>query len=219
MTSSSKPRVFIGSAKEQLEIARAVQENLFSDFETKVWDQQVFELSEYPLVSLAQELQQTDFGVFVLGSDDFITMRGKEYLVPRDNVIFELGMFMGGLGRDRTMIIVPSVERKIHLPTDLSGLTIAEYDPVRQDNSFIAALAPACNKIRRLVTNNSEKRAKDTHWVARIASFSDFEDTFEKLIKNSREITLYFIHSRRWRENQNDNLKEFLPQGLCFKLE
>ena len=103
-----KPRIFIGSSKEQLELAYAIQENLHREFETKVWDQDVFEPSQYPLESLGRELDKSDFGIFVFAPDDLVMIRGEEQLVPRDNVIFELGMFTGKLGRDRTFVVTPN---------------------------------------------------------------------------------------------------------------
>ena len=58
--------------------------------------------------------------------DDLTTSRGVEYSAPRDNVIFELGLFMGHLSRSRTLIAVPQ-GGKVKLASDLQGLTILDY--------------------------------------------------------------------------------------------
>jgi hypothetical protein len=42
--------------------------------------------------------------------------------------------------------------------------------------------------------------------------FNEFSDEFDSLIENTESITLYFIHSRRWRENHLDQLANFLDR-------
>jgi hypothetical protein len=142
-----KPRLFVGSSRESLPFAYAVQENLEYDAFVKVWRQGVFRISNYGLDSLVEALRSHDFGVFVFAADDRVIMRHKRYGAVRDNVLFELGLFMGGLGRDRTFVLVPrGVD--LHLPTDLLGLNAAEYDPTPAPDDLAAALGAACNKIR-----------------------------------------------------------------------
>jgi len=71
-------------------------------------------------------------------------MRGKDNGAVRDNVLFELGLFIGRLGKDRNFIILPKgYEENLHRPTDLLGLTPALYEPNRQDENLQAALGPA----------------------------------------------------------------------------
>ncbi|HEX5870352.1 MAG TPA: nucleotide-binding protein [Longimicrobium sp.] len=144
-----KPRLFIASSTEQLDVANAIQENLDLDAEATVWSQGLFHLSTTAIDSLLATLQASDFGVFVLGADDLILIRGQHENLPRDNVVFELGMFIGRLGRERAFLVVPRGQKKLHLPTDLLGITPAEYDPARSDGNLIAALGKACNQIRR----------------------------------------------------------------------
>lgn len=61
----SKPKLFIGSSVEGLEVAYSIQENLKYISESTVWDQGVFNLSESTLESLIKILENSDFGVFV----------------------------------------------------------------------------------------------------------------------------------------------------------
>jgi hypothetical protein len=62
-----------------------------------------------PIQSLADELANSDFGVFVFSPDDRTRLRDKTHSTVRDNVIFELGLFVGRLGIERSFIVVPNV--------------------------------------------------------------------------------------------------------------
>ena len=144
-----KPRVFIGSSTESLDISYALQENLELVADVTVWDQSIFDLSKYTLDSLIDALEENDFGVFVFSPDDLTVIRNQEKQVPRDNVIFELGLFIGRMSKERCFLIIPRGHENFHLPTDLTGITPATFEPNRQDKNLKAALGPACNKIRK----------------------------------------------------------------------
>ncbi len=143
-----KPRVFIASSVEGLKIAYAVQENLEYDAECTVWSQGVFNPSAYPLDDLLVELERTDFGIFVFSADDVVNMRKEETKVVRDNVIFELGLFLGKLGRQRNFMVQPNDVGELHIPSDLAGLIPLRFEAKRQDGRIVAALGASCNKIR-----------------------------------------------------------------------
>lgn len=132
-------------------IARSVQELLEHNAEPTIWTQGVFNLSESSLDSLIKSLNQFDFGVFVVGAEDVVKLKGTEYRTARDNVIFELGLFIGKLGKERSFILAPRGQENFHLPTDLLGVNPADYDANRGDKNLLAALGPACNKILRVV--------------------------------------------------------------------
>jgi hypothetical protein len=151
MVATMKPRVFIGSSVEKLDLAYATQEALEYEVESTVWSQGVFTLSRGTLASLIDELDESDFGIFVLAPDDITILRDANKRTVRDNVIFELGLFIGRLGAERCFLIVPRGFDDLHLPTDLAGLTPATYDPSRQDGNLNAALGPACSRIRKAI--------------------------------------------------------------------
>ncbi len=146
-----KPRMFIASSVDNLDLAYAAQEGLEHDVDCTVWSQGVFNLSKSTMTSLIDTLDESDFGLFVFAPSDIVEMKDETKRVVRDNVIFELGLFMGKLGQDRSFILTPRNVDDVHLPTDLTGITTASYDATRQDGNLVAALGPACSKIRRAV--------------------------------------------------------------------
>jgi hypothetical protein len=145
----SKPRMFIGSSVEGLPIAEAIQEGLEHTVESKIWSQGVFNLSLSTLETLCREVKKSDFAALVLTPDDLVQKRGTAKNAPRDNVLFELGLFMGALGRERTYIIYRQ-DLPMDLPTDLAGITAATFLG-RTDENLQAAVGPACSKIKRAI--------------------------------------------------------------------
>lgn len=150
----SKPRVFIGSSSESVRIANALQENLelTSKVECVVWNQGIFELSKSTLDNLIEVIREFDFAVFVFSGDDIVNMRKEKYFVARDNVVFETGLSIGILGKDKTFFVKPKGSEEFHLPTDLLGITFPEFDQNRFDNGDeISSLSVVANKILRAI--------------------------------------------------------------------
>ena len=98
---------------------------------------------------MIERLKITDYGIFVFSIDDTVQIRGEEEKTVRDNVILELGLFMGAIGQKNCFVVTPNSKEKIHLPTDLIGMTLLKYDANREDGNLKAALGPSVNKIRK----------------------------------------------------------------------
>lgn len=148
-----KPAVFVGSSVEGLKIAYAVQTELQHDAEVTVWSQGIFRLSVATLDNLLDALNKSDFGIFVFSPDDAVQTRDSSFLATRDNVILELGVFIGRLDKRRNFIVMPEGMTDFHLPTDLLGITPASYDAHRSDGNLQAALGPACYSIRKMIAD------------------------------------------------------------------
>jgi hypothetical protein len=114
--------------------------------EVELWTQGVFGLTQGTLESLVMALPQFDFALLVLTADDMTTARGVEKPVARDNVLFELGLFIGSLGRDRTFMLYDRTNAPI-VPSDLAGISAATFAPHTTGN-LVAAVGAPCSKIR-----------------------------------------------------------------------
>jgi hypothetical protein len=146
----SKPTLFIGSSSEGLAFARAIRSLLAADAEVTLWRDGTVGIGDVTVDALLNSLPRFDFAVFVLSPDDVTTSRESTTASPRDNVIFELGLFMGKLGRTRTFMVRPR-ESVVKLPTDVSAVTAALYDWPREDNDPRGAVGAACDDIRQAV--------------------------------------------------------------------
>jgi|ERR1035441_587869 predicted nucleotide-binding protein len=155
-TPNEKPFLFIGSSVESLPIAREIQSGLSHDpVLATVWTDGVFRASRTAVESLLTIVAKSDFGLLVLTPDDTVTTRDEERAVPRDNCIFELGLFLGALGRDRTLIVKPR-GADIKMPSDLLGITPLEYALGTLD-TLAARLGPVCHDIRKTVASLGPK--------------------------------------------------------------
>ena len=140
-------RIFIICSVEALNVARLIHNGLQHDpFDVIIWSDGVFKATNYTLETLEHEVDQADFAIAIAHGDDIAEIREKEWSVPRDNVIFELGLFMGRLGRSRAILMEPR-EDKVKLPSDVAGVTTIgyKYVPGKDEASHIA---PAVNALR-----------------------------------------------------------------------
>lgn len=115
----------------------------------QVWTEGVFQASVFTLESLETELTRADFAALVLSPDDTVISRDATLTAPRDNVVFELGLFMGALGHARTFLVRP-VQADLKVPTDLAGLTAVLYS-LGSNEDPETALAGACDEIASAV--------------------------------------------------------------------
>lgn len=140
-----KPRIFIGSSREGLPIAEKLKKEFSAWADCDIWNEAgIFEINKGYLEQLLDHLSLYEYGVMVATGDDEVTSRKETKLAPRDNVFFELGLFMGRLGRDRTFYVL---EKGTKLPSDLQGITLPDF-PKRKGTAQDAALAECATKIK-----------------------------------------------------------------------
>lgn len=146
-----KPNIFIGSSLEQLDTAIAIQQNLEYDSNPTVWNQGIFNLSKSALDDLISALSNFHFAIFVFTPDDITQIRNSSFNTVRDNVVFELGLFIGRLGKERVFFLIPRDTKDFHLPTDLISIASGTYNSKREDKNLIAATAPFCQLIKQSI--------------------------------------------------------------------
>ena len=137
-----KPKVFVGSSSETREIVDALEAGLRDVAFIERWDVDVFRPGHFTLDELTRSVREVDFAIFVLGRDDVTESRGALKPSPRDNVIFEAGLFTAILGRERTFYVVDKAGTKI--PTDWAGLGYRLFDtsePRPRDKVYDATAA------------------------------------------------------------------------------
>lgn len=144
-----KPRIFIGSSSENLLYAYALQSQLEPRADIDLWNQGFFGLNASYLDSLLTGVKDCDFGIFIFSPDDVLTIRDETLGSVRDNVLFEFGLFLGALGKERAFFILPQDQGTLRLPTDLLGISTLTFSP-RADR-MEAALGPACFKILQAI--------------------------------------------------------------------
>ncbi len=156
-------RVFIGSASEDLPIVEVVRASLKrvknATIVPKSWtEDDIRTPSGMFLDDLIREASENDLGIFVLGPSDMVDSRGILQPAPRDNVIFELGLFMSQLGRERIVVLAPTWRTKLKIFSDLVGFNAISY-PLPKGKKVATIpkdelkmiLSDACRKIKNRV--------------------------------------------------------------------
>ena len=123
----TKPRIFLGSSGKQTKLLQAITRGLGDVAEVEPWTT-TFNPGRNTLDRLVELSREVDFAAFVFAHDDWTASGASEAgeASPRDNVVFEAGLFGGALGIRRTFILHANGSK---LPTDLLGLTSVRYDP------------------------------------------------------------------------------------------
>jgi CAP12/Pycsar effector protein, TIR domain len=152
-----RPRVFIGSSSEGKEIAQRLQAELLDFCDAELWTQGFFPLGDSNVESLLLASAEVDYAVLVLTPDSLVQERGTEGHAPRANVIFELGLFTGALGR-HSAFAVYCADDKVVIPSDWSVTSAVYRRPPRGNIS--AALAPATLAIRDAIKRAEERKSQ-----------------------------------------------------------
>lgn len=176
-----KPRIFVGSAQEHIQLLENLQrKNEHSPFRYYPWTNlDVFPQGSYPLPSLIDCLKKTQGAVFLAFGEDVTWWRNNSVKEPRDNVIFELGLAIGLLGVDQVFI---ATDHDSKLPSDFSGYktqTIrfsgdpsADADDLHVHiKDFFQRSLTSCS-----LSANKPDRFPEVTWERLSYSFPEFDD-------------------------------------------
>jgi len=195
---ATKPKLFVGSSTKGLPYARALQTNLQYEARVRLWPQGIFGVGQYPLESLVVVLDDVDFGAFIFLPEDTLIMRGTQSLAVRDNVLFELGMFIGRLGRDRSFLIKP-VGHDLHLPTDLAGIISAEFDS--EDSNVASGIGPASTNILSRMIDIGPRTSTRILMPGSLPGY-DRKQALEVAIQNTNRASAPVIHGKKYSRNE-----------------
>jgi hypothetical protein len=147
-----KPRIFLGSSGKQEKLLQALTRGLEDVAHVEPWTTS-FNPGTTTLERLVELAHEVDFAAFVFARDDWTTASatglppaGSGQASPRDNVVFEAGLFGGVLGMRRTFILHA---RESKLPSDLLGLTCVRYG----DATTPAEMRIVNQKLRKAIEN------------------------------------------------------------------
>lgn len=145
-----KAKIFIGSSTNGLEYAHAVKaviEEKQIDFDVDIWLDVFGKENSTNIEVLENAIEKYKFSIFIFSPDDKINMSNSsvEKKIPRDNVIFEYGLFMGKNGRNpNTSFLVPKNWKDIRILSDIDGLNRYTY---KDNPNKESAVRTACTKI------------------------------------------------------------------------
>lgn len=146
--------MFVGSSSESEELIRGLSLNLDGKVEVHNWKTIPWAPSRSTLTGIERAIDGVDFAAFILSGDDTAMIRGEEEHVVRDNVLFELGVSFGRIGRDRTFMLAPH-DSDSRTASDILGLTSIGYEPGAKPLSVMA------NPAARLWEHMQERGPRD----------------------------------------------------------
>jgi Predicted nucleotide-binding protein containing TIR-like domain len=178
----NKPRIFLGSSGKQAELLEAITRGLEDVADVEPWTT-TFNPGRGTLDRLVELSQEVDFAAFVFAQDDWTTTDVSESgeASPRDNVVFEAGLFGGALGIRRTFILHANGSK---LPTDLLGLTSVRYDPAGGE----AEIEAINQKLRKAIeAEGGRGQIVGLWWQLSLTVLTESEPSAVGLLRVSRD--------------------------------
>lgn len=195
-----KPNVFIGSSKEGLPIAKKIKSSLKDIVDCELWPD-VFNFGKSNFDNLVDQIAFYDYAILVATGDDTITSRGKAKKGARDNVIFEFGLFTGGLGKTRVFYML---EENSKIPSDLLGITLPLL-PKKTDRDFLKKLNNNIGGIKEHILN--KEKTFDLGFLPSTALAYGYFNNF--VVKTTERLL----------EDRNEEKEFHLLGGKTFKIK
>jgi hypothetical protein len=196
-----KPRIFLGSSGKQNRLLQALTRGLEDVAHVEPWTTS-YNPGTTTLERLVELAHEVDFAAFAFAHDDWTTIsppasssQGLGQASPRDNVVFEAGLFGGVLGMRRTFILHASGSK---LPSDLLGLT-----SIRYGEATAAEMKVVNQKLRRAIENEGRvARIEGSWWQFALTERSLGEPSAISLLEISRDRDgALELRGRGWQED------------------
>ena len=193
----NKPRIFLGSSGQQASLLEAITQGLEDIADVEPWTT-TFNPGRSTLDRLVELSQEVDFAAFVFAQDDWTATDASPSgeASPRDNVVFEAGLFGGALGIRRTFILHANGSK---LPTDLLGLTSVRYDPETGPEE-IGAIN---EKLRKAIEAEGRRGlVEGLWWQLSLTMRTEDEPSAVSLLEISRDRDgVLTVNGRAWQED------------------
>lgn len=196
-----KPRIFLGSSARQEKLLQALTRGLEDVAQVEPWTTS-FNPGTTTLERLLELTRQVDFAAFAFARDDWTTATpsatpptGGGQSSPRDNVVFEAGLFGGVLGMRRTFILHASGSK---LPSDLLGLTCVRYE-----GTTPAEIKVINQTLRKAIESEGQAaRIEGLWWQFSLTERSTREPSAVSLLRISRDRDgALELSGRSWQED------------------
>ena len=199
-----KPRIFLGSSGKQAKLLQALTRGLEDVADVEPWTT-TFNPGTTTLGRLVELTREVDFAAFVFAQDDWTSAEAATpdaeasaagQASPRDNVVFEAGLFGGVLGMERTFILHANGAK---LPTDLLGLTSVRYG----DATKAAEVKAVNQKLRKAIEDiGGLSRIEGLWWQFSITERDTLEPSAVSLLRISRDREhMLEVNGRAWQED------------------
>jgi hypothetical protein len=182
-----KPRIFLGSSGKQEKLLQALTRGLEDVAHVEPWTTS-FNPGTTTLERLLELTHEVDFAAFVFARDDWTSTSPSAspppesaQASPRDNVVFEAGLFGGALGMRRTFILHASGSK---LPSDLLGFTCIRYG----EATTAAEMRAVNQKLRKAIENAGRvARIEGLWWQYSLTERTLHEPSAVSLLRISRD--------------------------------
>jgi hypothetical protein len=196
-----KPRIFLGSSGKQEKLVQALTRGLEGVAHVEPWTTS-FNPGTTTLERLLELAHEVDFAAFAFARDDWTTNSTSAsptesgQASPRDNVVFEAGLFGGTLGMRRTFILHANGSK---LPSDLLGFTCVRYG----EATSAAELRVVNQKLRKAIESEGcVARIEGLWWQFSLTERSTREPSAVSLLRISRDRDgALELAGRSWRED------------------
>jgi hypothetical protein len=198
----AKPRIFLGSSGKQAKLLQALTRGLEDVAHVEPWTTS-FSPGTTTLERLLELAHEVDFAAFVFARDDWTSTNAEAspppeagQASPRDNVVFEAGLFGGALGMRRTFILHANGAK---LPTDLLGFTSIRYG----DAATAAEMRAINQKLRTAIESGGRvARIEGLWWQYSLTARTEREPSAVSLLRiaRNRNGTLE-VTGRGWQQN------------------
>jgi hypothetical protein len=197
-----KPRIFLGSSGKQAKLVQALTRGLEDVAQVEPWTTS-FNPGTTTLERLLELTHEVDFAAFIFARDDWTNLSPPAsdatesgQASPRDNVVFEAGLFGGVLGMRRTFILHASGSK---LPTDLLGLTCVRYG----EATTAAEMRVVNQKLRKAIESvGSVARIEGLWWQFSVTERSAREPSAVSLLRIARDREgMLEVSGRSWQED------------------